>query len=188
MLRIPVDVIQMLQCFDKCNSVSVTKKWNTYSSSESRSFTGCENTRQCRWYNCRSGIKANKLIRYRRKRPGTNPTLGGLRKDQRHPYHYSRTAHVFGRSSSKNIICLMSTSTVNVFYMSGYSASTTLTSGLGRVLILPASAGIMSTSPSTFGLAWSGKMSWAPVVWLLSDIGIVWEQFYRGCLKMCLHL
>lgn len=154
MLRIPVDVIQILQCFDKCNRLSLTKNWNTYSSFESRSLTGCEGTRQWRGYNCSSGTRAvNKLTRYRRQRPGTLPILGGLRKDQRHPYHYSRTAHVSGRSSPKDIICWTSTSTGNVFYMSGYSASTTLTSGLGVVLILPANAGIRSTLPSTFGLA-----------------------------------
>jgi len=39
----------------------------------------------------------------------------------------------------------MSTSKGNVFYMSGYSVSTTLTSRLDIVLILPANAGIRST-------------------------------------------
>jgi len=156
----------MLKCFDKCNSVSVTKKWNTYSSFESRTLKGCEDTRQWRRYNCSSGTGAvNKFTGYRRKRPGTTPTLRDLRKDQRHPYHYSWTAQVSGRSSSKDIFCWMSTSTGNVFYMSGYSASTTLTSGVGIVLMLPGNAGIRSTSPSAFGMAWSGTMTWAPVFW-----------------------
>lgn len=52
----------------------------------------------------------------------------------------------------------MSKSTGNVFYMSGYSASTTLASGLGIVLILPAKEGVHFTVNIWAGMVWDNVL------------------------------
>jgi hypothetical protein len=130
-----------------------------------------------------------------------------LHDDQLHPYHNSRSAHLFpdDRSLRKQFCEWLqqhaadelfftqhSLGIRSVFYAwgGGCSTSTTVTSGHGIIPMLSANVGIKSGSASAFELVSSGTLSWAPICyltgWLLNYIVIFWKLFYRGCLKMCL--
>jgi hypothetical protein len=183
---------------------------NTYSTCECRSPTDCTDTSQLRCHNYSCGTRAvEKLTRYRT-RIGTITTEGPQSTSWRTfasiPLLAER-ASVSRRSSSTDAILRMATSTrcgwalfyttfcgqtKRVLRVRVCSASTTVTSGHGIILMLSANVGIKSTSASAFGLVSSGTLSWAPIcywtVWLLNDIVIFWKLFYRGCLKMCLYL
>jgi hypothetical protein len=100
-----------------------------------------------------------------------------LHDDQLHPYYDSRSAHVSRRCNFVNgydINTLRMSSfyitfcgqTKRVLRVRVRSASTTVTSGHGIILMLSANVGIKSASASAFGLVSSGTLSWAPICYM----------------------
>lgn len=168
------------------------KKCNTYGTYECQLTTDCMDTTQWWCHNWSCGMRPMEISLHDVAQLGLSPArvLKVFNDDQLH------TSAARWLSSINAIFQMATTSTHSrwdsfcgqiryALWMRVVSTSTIVTSGHVVILMLYTDVGMKTISVSAFRLASSGTLLWdpicCPVGWLLNDVVIFWELFYRGC-------